>query len=34
LALLPGGDDLSLFATYWHFLGLLWLYLLFVLFAL
>jgi cytochrome c oxidase subunit 3 len=34
LSLGPGDDALSLFATYWHFLGLLWLYLLFVLFAL
>ncbi len=34
LALAPGGDGLGLFATYWHFLGLLWAYLLFVLFVL
>jgi len=29
-----GSDELGLFATYWHFLGLLWAYLLFVLFVL
>lgn len=34
MALVPGEDGLALFATYWHFLGLLWLYLLFVLFVL
>jgi len=34
LAIAPGGDGLGLFATYWHFLGLLWAYLLFVLFVL
>jgi cytochrome c oxidase subunit 3 len=34
LAYAPGEDGLSLFATYWHFLGGLWLYLLVVLFAL
>jgi cytochrome c oxidase subunit III len=33
LAVTPGGDGLSLFATYWHFLGALWLYLLFLLFV-
>jgi cytochrome c oxidase subunit 3 len=33
MALLPGSDDLALFATYWHFLGALWLYLLFLLFV-
>ena len=32
MALLPGGDGLGLFATYWHFLGGLWLYLLGLLF--
>lgn len=30
----PGDDALSLFATYWHFLGFVWAYLLFVLFVL
>ncbi len=34
LTTLPGSDGLGLFATYWHFLGLLWAYLLFVLFVL
>jgi heme/copper-type cytochrome/quinol oxidase subunit 3 len=34
LAIAPGSDGLGLFATYWHFLGLLWAYLLFVLFVL
>lgn len=34
LALTPGTDELGLFATYWHFLGGLWLYLLFLLFVL
>ena len=34
LAIEPGSDGLGLFATYWHFLGLLWAYLLFVLFVL
>jgi cytochrome c oxidase subunit 3 len=34
MALVPDEDALGLFATYWHFLGLLWLYLLFVLFVL
>jgi cytochrome c oxidase subunit 3 len=34
LALTPGGDSLSLFATYWHFLAGLWLYLLLLLFVL
>jgi cytochrome c oxidase subunit 3 len=33
LTLPPGGDGLGLFATYWHFLGVLWLYLLFLLFV-
>ncbi len=33
LALTPGEDGLRLFATYWHFLGALWLYLLFLLFV-
>jgi cytochrome c oxidase subunit 3 len=33
LAILPGTDALGLFALYWHFLGLLWLYLLVVLFV-
>jgi cytochrome c oxidase subunit 3 len=33
LAVLPGQDGLRLFATYWHFLGALWLYLLFLLFV-
>jgi cytochrome c oxidase subunit 3 len=33
MALLPGSDALALFATYWHFLGALWLYLLFLLFV-
>jgi len=32
MALLPGEDGLGLFATYWHFLGGLWLYLLGLLF--
>ncbi len=34
LATQPGDGGLGLFATYWHFLGLLWAYLLFVLFLL
>jgi cytochrome c oxidase subunit 3 len=34
LGLTPGTDGLGLFATYWHFLAGLWLYLLFVLFVL
>ena len=34
LAYTPGSDALGLFATYWHFLAALWLYLLFLLFAL
>jgi cytochrome c oxidase subunit 3 len=34
LALTPGTDALSLFATYWHFLAGLWLYLLLLLFVL
>jgi cytochrome c oxidase subunit 3 len=33
LALTPGTDALGLFATYWHFLGVLWLYLLVLLFV-
>jgi heme/copper-type cytochrome/quinol oxidase subunit 3 len=33
MAYTPGGDGLGLFATYWHFLAALWLYLLFLLFA-
>jgi len=33
LALTPGEDGLRLFATYWHFLGGLWLYLLLLLFV-
>jgi cytochrome c oxidase subunit III len=33
MAVTPGGDGLALFATYWHFLGALWLYLLFLLFG-
>jgi cytochrome c oxidase subunit 3 len=33
MRLLPGEDGLGLFATYWHFLGALWLYLLLLLFA-
>lgn len=33
LAYTPGSDGLGLFATYWHFLGALWLYLLFLLFV-
>lgn len=33
LALTPGVDGLALFATYWHFLGALWLYLVFLLFV-
>jgi cytochrome c oxidase subunit 3 len=33
LAFTPGEDGLRLFATYWHFLGALWLYLLFLLFV-
>ena len=33
LTLTPGEDGLRLFATYWHFLGALWLYLLFLLFV-
>jgi cytochrome c oxidase subunit 3 len=34
LAYTPGEDGLGLFATYWHFLGVLWVYLLFLLFVL
>jgi cytochrome c oxidase subunit 3 len=34
LALTPGEDGLRLFATYWHFLAALWVYLLFLLFVL
>ncbi|HXB53609.1 MAG TPA: cytochrome c oxidase subunit 3 [Vicinamibacteria bacterium] len=34
LTYLPGGDGLRLFATYWHFLDALWVYLLFLLFVL
>ena len=34
LAITPGTDALALFATYWHFLAGLWLYLLFLLFVL
>jgi cytochrome c oxidase subunit 3 len=33
LTLAPGEDGLGLFATYWHFLGILWIYLLFLLFV-
>ena len=33
MTLTPGEDGLGLFATYWHFLGALWLYLLFLLFV-
>jgi cytochrome c oxidase subunit III len=33
MALLPGEDGLRLFATYWHFLGALWVYLLWLLFV-
>jgi cytochrome c oxidase subunit 3 len=33
MALTPGEDGLSLFATYWHFLGALWAYLLLLLFV-
>jgi cytochrome c oxidase subunit 3 len=33
LTLVPGEDGLRLFATYWHFLGALWLYLVWLLFA-
>jgi cytochrome c oxidase subunit 3 len=33
LGFTPGEDGLRLFATYWHFLGALWLYLLFLLFV-
>jgi cytochrome c oxidase subunit III len=33
MALLPGEDGLGLFATYWHFLGALWVYLLWLLFV-
>lgn len=33
MALTPGEDGLGLFATFWHFLGALWLYLLFLLFV-
>jgi cytochrome c oxidase subunit 3 len=33
MAVLPGEDGLRLFATYWHFLGGLWLYLLWLLFV-
>ncbi len=34
LALRPGEDRLGLFATYWHFLAIVWVYLLFLLFVL
>jgi cytochrome c oxidase subunit III len=34
MAYLPGEDGLRLFATYWHFLGAVWAYLLFLLFVL
>jgi cytochrome c oxidase subunit III len=34
MAYTPGEDGLGLFATYWHFLGVLWLYLLVLLFVL
>jgi len=34
MAYVPGEDGLRLFATYWHFLAGLWLYLLFLLFVL
>jgi heme/copper-type cytochrome/quinol oxidase subunit 3 len=34
MAYTPGEDGLRLFATYWHFLGALWLYLLVLLFVL
>lgn len=34
MAFAPGEDGLALFATYWHFLGGLWLYLLLLMFAL
>jgi len=33
MALLPGEDGLRLFATYWHFLAVLWVYLLWLLFV-
>ncbi len=33
LTILPGGEGLSLFATYWHYLGALWLYLVFLMFG-
>jgi cytochrome c oxidase subunit 3 len=33
MAYLPGEDGLRLFATYWHFLGVLWVYLLWLLFV-
>jgi cytochrome c oxidase subunit 3 len=33
MAYLPGEDGLRLFATYWHFLGGLWVYLLWLLFV-
>jgi cytochrome c oxidase subunit 3 len=33
LSLVPGQDGLGLFATYWHFLGGVWLYLVFLLFV-
>jgi cytochrome c oxidase subunit 3 len=33
MAIVPGTDALGLFALYWHFLGLLWLYLIVVLFV-
>ena len=33
MTLTPGEDGLALFATFWHFLGALWLYLLFLLFV-
>ena len=33
MTLTPGEDGLGLFATFWHFLGALWLYLLFLLFV-
>lgn len=33
MALTPGSDGLRLFATYWHFLAVLWIYLVFLLFV-
>jgi len=33
MALMPGRDGLRLFATYWHFLAVLWVYLVFLLFV-